>query len=345
MAEQIFSSIYNATPAVAAARRIVPDLVIQDVTMREGQKRGGGEFGRAEKIALAKELDALGIGQIQVGFPGTVAADIVTTRAVKEAGVAAPLEVIASVWRDDWRHQIDAAVESGADWVLLTHPASQIRLENVHHVTPEQVKERTRESVSYAVDRGILVRFSCTDMTRTELDVAIEMYLTAKECGARRISISDTVGSAGPGAIAYLVSQLGERAGLPVHVHCHNELGLALANSLAAVEAGATMIDVSVNGLGDHCGNTSLEELAIALTVVAGVETGLRLERLNELSRLVEEISAIPVPPNKPVVGAEVFARKIPNGDLSAYATGTNEAYAPELVGQRYRVIAGDGLH
>ncbi len=341
----VFSSLYNSIPEVAGTARIRPDLIVQDVTMREGRKADGSGFRTDEKVVMAKELAALGLRQIQVGWPGKNPSDVDAIRLIKEAGVTTPLEVIANVWKDDWKEQIDAVKESTADWVLLTHPASQIRLEWVHGVDTDHVLNRTRESVTYATDKGLQVRFSCTDMTRTQLGTAIELYEVAKACGASRISISDTVGSAGPMAMAYIVRSLDQALGLPVHAHCHNELGLAVANSLAAVEAGAHMIDVSVNGLGDHGGNAALEELLIALRVVHGIENGVNFQLLLGLSQLVQQLSGITVPATKPVVGVEIFTRAIPNGDLSAYRTGTNEAYAPELVGQSYRIASGEGIH
>lgn len=337
--DNIFAGPYNLSEAVQASYRLDPRFLLSDVTMREGRKPSGEGLTAEEKVELALALDDLGLRQLQVGWPGRMGEDGRAVRAMRQAGVKATIEVIVNAYPPNWRQQVDAAVESGADVVLLTHPTSGIRLRHQVRVSEEQMLDRVQESIEYAVQQGLAVRFSCTDITRTEFAVVLRTYRAAAGAGAARISLSDAVAAASPGTIRYLVSRLKDEIGLPVHVHTHNALGLALANSVAAVEAGAAIVDVSVHGLGEHGGNTALEDMAVALEVLVGVRTGLRLNGLPALSRLIARLFGRDVPPEKSVVGGLAFARAVPPEQREQYVAGTNEPYHPRLVGNEFRFV------
>jgi len=203
----------------------------------------------------------------------------------------------------------------------------------------DQELAKIREAIRYAVGRGPLIAFSVVDATRTDLDFMKRVVVEAVAAGAERISIPDTAGVATPGTMRFLISQVTHWVDVPVQVHCHNDFGLALANTLAAVEGGASIVDATVNGLGDRSGNAVLDEVAVALKFFYGVETGIKLDDLFSLSRYVQEITGVPLPFNKPFVGDNAFSHKL---DIHIKRVMTYaplfEPLLPETTGNR-RVI------
>jgi 2-isopropylmalate synthase len=200
----------------------------------------------------------------------------------------------------------------------------------------EQMLERVVEATKYTMNRGVIVTFALVDTTRTDLEFAKKVVTSVVEAGADRVAVADTVGAARPEAMRLLVAELVACAGVPVRVHCHNDYGLALANSLVAVEAGASIIDVAVNGLGERSGNAALDELVVALEILYDIRTGIRIDRLYELSHYVEKMTDVPLPFNKPLVGNNAFAHKL---DMHAMRVieypPLYETINPSLVGNR----------
>jgi 2-isopropylmalate synthase len=215
------------------------------------------------------------------------------------------------VFQKDWREQIDRAVDSGADWIDLIYPVSDLRLSIVQKVTRSQMLVRAVEAVDYACARAPNVRFAPTDTGRADLGFLDSVYKAVVAAGAKRVTVADTVGALHPAATAFLVRRAVAVAGVPVQVHFHDDFGLALANTVAAAEAGAAILDGTVLGVGERAGNAPIEELAASLELLYGVPTGATLERMSALAALVASVSRIEVPPHKAIVGSHAFAHKL----------------------------------
>jgi len=337
--EHLATSLYNRAPQVLAGLKLPTKVAINDATLREGEQAAEVSFSLGEKTALAHRLDEIGVAEIEVGWPNRSSLDREALRILKKEGLRAQTQALAAIYGQEWRREVDASVECGADIVSLLHATSDIRLEHAEKMTREQVLARSVEAVQYAAGRGPLISYSPTDATRTDLDFLKELVMETVAAGAERIAISDTVGAASPGAMRFLISQVTQWVDVPVQVHCHNDFGLALANTLAAVEGGATIVDATVNGLGERNGNAALDEVAVGLKFLYGIDTGLKLDELFALSRYVQEITGVPLPFNKPLVGDNAFVHKldIHVKRVMSYAP-LFEPLPPETVGNR-RII------
>lgn len=335
-------SPYNRDPRVAETWNIRTPIILNDVTMREGEQAADVNFNLEQKLALARKLDEVGVPQVQGGYPGRSEIDKRFIQTLKKSGeFRFQVEAVVQIFTDDWKQQIDAAIESGADVVGLMHPSSDIRLE-YQKMTRSDMLRRCLDGIRYAVDRCPVVRFSTTDSTRTDLEFLKEVYAAAIDAGAKRILVADTAGAVSPAGMKLLVGELVNTFDVPVQVHLHNDFGLGLANTLAAIEAGAQIIDVSINGLGERAGNASLDEVAVALKVFYGIDTGVDTSKLYGLARFMEELSGVPIPRNKPLVGELAFSHK-----LDAHVKGVMynsflyETIDPALVGNRRRIPIG----
>ena len=265
-----------------------------DVTLREGEQGSEASFTLEEKVALALRLDQIGVRQIEVGWPGKSALDRDALRQLRQKGMKAKTQALVQIYQPDWKWQVDATLDCAPDIIALLHPTSELRLQWTDKLSHKEVIDRCREAVAYARGRGAIVALTPTDVTRTELDFLKQLVTAAVDAGAQRINLPDTVGVVMPGAFGFLVRQVSETVPVPIHVHCHNDFGLALANILAAVEAGASIVDAAVNGLGERSGNPALDEVAAALELFYGLDTGIELEQLYSLSREVEILQACP---------------------------------------------------
>lgn len=286
-------------------------VTFNDVTLREGEQSEGVSFSLDAKVDLALALEAVGVPQIQVGYPGRFERDAQAATKVASALSSARVEVVALAFVDDWQGEVDASLASGAPIVNIVQRASD-RLHRVLGVSRDDVCVRARSAIERAVAGGVAVSFTPSDSTRADPGFLVELWKTAAEAGASRLYVADSMGAATPELVALLVRRAHELTGLPVGVHCHNDFGLVVANTVAGVMAGASFVDVAVNGLGDRAGNAPLEEVATALELLYGVPTGLDLRQLTPLSDRFAAASARQLPPNKPVTGAAVFAHVLP---------------------------------
>lgn len=337
-----YLSPFARRPEVQGALRVRPDIVVCDCTAREGEQAAGVDFGVEIKVELLRRLDAMGIPQAQAGYPAKSAADAEAIRRVRGLGLRIKIEAIAQVFDANWRDEVDAAVACGADIVDIQLPCSDQRLRLLHHMTREEMRDRAVQAIRHARGRAPVVRFAPTDTTRADLDYVRSLYHAALEAGAERISLADTAGAMFPPAMRWLVGEVTREFGVPLQVHCHNDFGLALANTLAAAEAGAAILDVTINGLGERAGNASLDELVVALEAFYGVRTGIRTEALYDLAHQLAAWTGIAVPDHKPLVGAHAFAHKL-EGHVRGVLVSPPlyEPLPPEAVGNRRRIPIG----
>ena len=301
----------NVDPLVRSEQTFAPKVILNDCTLREGEQASEVNLSLDDRLRIAEALVEAGIPQIQAGYPGRSMIDFRTISEIKRRFPGCVVESVAQAFQQDWKEQIDRAIDCGADWIDLMYPVSDERLNLVQRVSREQMLERSVEAVAYACERTGNVRFAPTDSGRTDLDFLDTVYKAVVRAGAKRITVADTVGGLHPRAVALIVRRAVEVSGVPVQAHFHDDFGLALANSVAAAEAGATILDGTVMGIGERSGNTPLEELASALTLLYGIGTGVRLEALCGLAKLVGELSNVTVPKHKAIVGSHAFSHKL----------------------------------
>lgn len=285
-----------------------------DTTLRDGEQAPGASLPFADKVRIAKALEELGVDIVEAGFPAASQGEAAAVRAIAGELRASAVAGLMRAVDDDIDRAADALSPAKERVLHVFLATSDIHLERKLRISREECLARIDRAVRRARRYADRVEFSAEDATRTEITFLCRAYEVAAEAGARTMNIPDTVGYAQPPEFATLVRAV--RASLPdssiaISVHCHNDLGLAVANTLAAVEAGADQVHVTVNGLGERGGNASLEETVMALRCRRdwyGADTGVATERLVPTSRLVSELTGIPVQPNKAVVGANAFA-------------------------------------
>jgi 2-isopropylmalate synthase len=292
-------------------------IQVFDTTLRDGEQSPGIALQPHEKAEIALQLERLGVDVVEAGFPGASPGDFEGVRAV-----AAALErpVVAAFARTR-QVDLDAAAEALAgarrSRVHVCLGTSPIHMERKLGLEPHEVLEQAGWAVAYAAARADEVEFSCEDSTRSDPAFVAEVCRTVVAAGATAVNLPDTVGYAVPDQYAAFVTEVRrlcpELERVTVSVHCHDDLGLAVANTLAGVGAGAQQVECTINGIGERAGNASLEEVVVALRVRRdhyAVETGLDTSRLAETSRLVSERTGYVVQPNKAVVGANAFAHE-----------------------------------
>ena len=317
----------------------LPETIkIFDTTLRDGEQTPGVAMTVDEKIRIAKKLDNIGVDTIEAGFPVSSEGEREAAREILKLGLNAKICGLARPLKKD----LDAAIDSGIDYIHIFIGTSPLHREFKLKMSKADILNKSVEAVEYVKDHGILAEFSAEDATRTEFDYLKEVYLAVEDAGVDYVNVPDTVGVMIPASMKYLISKLEEDLKTPISVHCHNDFGLAVANSLSAVEAGASQIHVAVNGLGERAGNASLEEVIMALISIYGVKMDMKTEFLVGTSELVSRITGVKMPPNKAIVGENAFAHEAGihvHGVLQK--AETYEPISPEIVGHTRRIVLG----
>ncbi len=311
---------------------------IYDTTLRDGEQTPGVKFTKEQKVQIAQKLDELGVDTIEAGFPVISSYDEEAVKAVASERLSADVICLCRSKQKD----IDAALKADVDGVIIFLAVSDLHLKYKLQRDLMAAINMAAESIAYAKSHGLFVQLSAEDATRTSMESLTALYSAAEESGADRLGIADTTGCIRPRAMHYLIESLRKKFDLELSVHCHNDFGLAVANSLAAYEAGIDTISVSVNGLGERCGNASLEEVVMSLYALYGVDLKFNIQILKELSEIVSKFSGIPIPINKPIVGANAF-RHESGIHVAAIMKNpfTYESYEPQLVGQERKLVFG----
>jgi isopropylmalate/homocitrate/citramalate synthase len=286
----------------------LPEKVIfWEETLRDGEQTPGVVFTVDEKLKIARMLDDMGVGIMDVGIPVVSKEEFKAVKAIANEGLKATIIGAARTVKSD----IDACVDADVDETSIFIACSDLHLKYKLQMSREKVLEISVESCEYAKDHGLDVAFVTEDTVRADLDFVTELYNACTEAGAKRAVLCDTVGVMTPAAMRWWIGEIKERfKPVQLSIHCHNDLGMAVANSLAAVECGVEVPHTTVNGIGERSGNASFEELVMALEVLYGHRTGIDLSKLYELSKTVEEISGIPLAINKPIVGYNAFSHE-----------------------------------
>ena len=322
-------------------------IKIFDTTLRDGEQTPGVALNTAEKIELAKQLARLGVDIIEAGFPITSSGDYEAVRKIATEVQGPVICGLARTARADIERAAQALEPAAKSRIHVFTSGSKIHLEHMLRKTPDEVIASSIESVRYAREFTDDVEFSAQDCTRSEPDFLFRLYGAAIDAGATTINIPDTVGYGMPTEYAALIRLLRDNIpgakNVDISTHCHDDLGLAVANSLAAIEAGATQVECTINGIGERAGNTSLEEVVMALETrrdIWGHEHGINTREIYRTSRMVSMYTGVTVPPNKAVVGDNAFAHESGiHQDGIIKALETYEIMSAETVGRDAGVL------
>ncbi len=315
------------------------EIAVFDTTLRDGEQTPGVSLPVSYKIQIAKQLDKLGVDVIEAGFPSASKGEFEAVKEIANLGLNAKICGLARMVKGD----IDAAIKADVDMVHIFIPTSKIQVEHTIKKSREEIIEISVECVEYVKSHGVECMFSAMDATRTEMDYLKRIYKAVEEAGVNIVNVPDTVGIATPFKFYDMIRELREHLKVPIDVHCHNDFGLATANTYAAVLAGANEVQVTVNGIGERAGNAALEEV-VALLYAEGFKTNIRMEYLVETSRLVERLTGVKLPPNKPIVGENAFSHESgihAHGVLKDARTFEPGIITPEMVGHKRRIVIG----
>jgi len=320
---------------------------IFDTTLRDGEQTPGVALSPEQKLNIAKKLDELGVDAIEAGFPIVSEGERQAIKMITRANLSAEICGLARTNKKD----IDTVIDCGLNYIHTFIATSDIHLEYKLKLTRDQVLEKAVDAVEYAKSRGLQVEFSAEDATRTDREFLKKVFSAVAKAGADRIDIPDTVGYSTPQYIAEITKDAIKSTNLPISVHCHNDFGLAVANAISGIQAGAQCAHVTINGIGERAGNASLEELVMGLQCLQfdqKWETNINTKLLYDTSRYVSNLVGISVQPNKAIVGENAFGHESgihTHGILSNPLT--YEPISPELVGRTRWLQVGKhaGVH
>lgn len=333
----IWVSDLNARPEVRSgfSRSTVH---FYDTTLRDGEQTVGVVLSPQQKLEIARKLDELGITRIEAGFPRVSPEDAEAIELIAKAGLRAELWGFSRAVKAD----VEEVKRLGLKACIIEAPTSEIKLK-AYGITRDDVLRRITDAVSFAKNNGIIVAFFAVDGSRTKLEFLRKVYLTAIDAGASEIVVVDTIGACGPEAVEYLVRQVCSWVSpeIPVHFHGHNDFGLATACAVAAVRAGATWIQGTINGMGERAGNADIGEIALALRCLYDVPVALDLSKVREASAIVQALSGYQLEAWKPLVGENLFIRESGAVASQFHIPEAIEPYSADLVNAKRRIVLG----
>ncbi|MBK5959003.1 hypothetical protein CCR97_12405 [Rhodoplanes elegans] len=323
---------------VALAGRSKRAAKFYDTTLRDGEQAVGAAFDPEQKLEIARMVDGLGVGRIEAGFPRVSDEDKEAIRAIAKAGLKAEVWGFSRALVDD----VAAVIELGLKYCVIEAPISDPKLAALE-VTREKVLERIKTAVKFATENGIHVCFFGVDSTRADLGFFEHVYKTALDVGAKEIAVVDTLGIATPEAVTFLIGKSREWVGpnVPIHWHGHNDFGLATASAVAAIDAGAAWIHGTVDGIGERGGNANIPEIALALELLYGIDTGLDLTKVRKASERLRQIAHYGLEPWKPVVGENLFVRETGAVAAQFHLPHAIEPYAAALLDTPRGIVLG----
>ena len=334
---QVWVSDLNSRPEIKSA---FPQKTVRfyDTTLRDGEQTVGVVLSPQQKVEIALKLDELGVARIEAGFPRVSPEDAEAIQLMQSAGVKAELWGFSRAVKAD----VDELVRLNLHYSVIEAPTSDIKLK-AYGITRDEVLRRIRDAVSAAREAGITVAFFAVDGTRSDLGFLKSAYLTALEAGANEIVVVDTIGACGPEAAEFLTREVCRWVGpsVPVHWHGHNDFGMATACAIAAVRGGASWIQGTINGMGERAGNADIAEIALALRCLYNVPVELNLERVREVSSLVQRAAGYTVDAWKPLVGQNLFMRESGAVASQFHLPEAIEPYSSEIVGADRRIVLG----
>jgi homocitrate synthase NifV len=313
-------------------------IVIDDTTLRDGEQTAGVAFSLEEKIRIARMLDDIGVAEIECGIPAMGKEERQSVKALVDLGLNARL----LTWNRAVIADLQASIDSGVKAVDISLSVSDIHIQHKLRKSRCWVKEQLKIALGFAKQHDLYVSVGGEDASRADLDFMVELMQIAKSMGADRFRFCDTLGVLDPFTTYDKVKYLADRVDLDLEVHTHNDLGMATANALAGVRAGARFVNTTVNGLGERAGNAALEEVVMALKHACKIDLPIDSSRFVELSRLVGQASCRPVPEWKAIVGEKVFSHESGlHADGVLKYPGNYEGYDPAEVGLKRHLVIG----
>ncbi|OGR27884.1 MAG: homocitrate synthase [Desulfuromonadales bacterium GWD2_54_10] len=315
------------------------DIIIDDTTLRDGEQTAGVVFSKRDKIAIARTLDSIGVQEIECGIPAMGRDEQESVKALVDLGLNARL----ITWNRATIPDIQASIDSGVMAVDISLSVSDIMIQNKLRKSRQWVKDQLKNALGFAKSKGLYVSVGGEDASRADLAFLLELMQITKDMGGDRFRFCDTLGILDPFTMFDKVHALRTALPeLPIEVHTHNDLGMATANAIAGVRAGATFVNTTVNGLGERAGNAALEEVVMGLKHASGIDIGIDTHRFRELSLFVAKASHRPLPAWKAVVGERVFAH-----ESGLHADGVlkdpknYEGFDPAEVGLTRQIVVG----
>ncbi|MHA1439989.1 MAG: LeuA family protein [Promethearchaeota archaeon] len=328
----------------------LPDRVyVRDSTIREGEETPGVYYTLDQKIKIVEMLEDLGIHDIDCGYIGQVQDQWDLANEIKERGIKlktySHLSSNPSRWSEEIKKSLEAKVDFIGFGIVLTKWQLQL-FTGRDEITPEVMIGLIGPTLKKIRRLGGVAILDCVDATRSDMRLLLNAIQKGIRNGIKMVMLYDTVGACNIPAIAFMVKEVKKITGnIPIGIHVHDDFGLGTASTISAVEQGAIFMDLVVNKLGDRAGNTSLEEVVVALEILYGLNTGIDLSKLYNLSKYVEKVSGVPLPYNKPVVGRNTFLHESELHVMSALDADKFwmcfTPYRPEIVGQKENIIFG----
>jgi len=319
-------------------KMLAENIRINDTTLRDGEQAAGVAFSLREKVEIARHLDRLGVHEIEVGIPAMGGEEVEAIDAVVRSGLKASL----LGWNRAVISDLEASAACGLTRVHISVPVSEVQIAAKFGTGKADVLERLHRAMNYAGDRGWFVSVGAEDSSRADEGFLLEAARCAETWGAGRFRFCDTVGILDPFSTYEKVRKLAGVISIPIEMHTHDDLGMATANAIAGIRAGARSVNVTVNGLGERAGNAALEEVVVALMHIDGLDLGLDFRQLKPLSKLVQEACGDSLPRWKAIVGDNAFAH-----ESGLHADGilknpqTYEAFDPKSLGENHRLVLG----
>lgn len=337
--EHWWTSNFNYLPEIRTQFELPAEVLIHDATLRDGEQTPGVVLRKDDKVKIAEMLDDIGVHRIEAGMPAVSAEDAEAIRVIAQRARKAKVYAFVRAMEKD----IEVAYDCGAKGVIIEVPIGQPKLLHQFKWTVDRVLAQSIKAVKRSKELGLYTVYFPYDTTRAvEADFKYLLVRLMQEAPPDSVGVVDTTGCAIPAAIKHLVRLVREITKLPVEIHTHNDIGMAVANEMAAVEAGATVVHTCINGLGERTGNAALEQVAVALKVLYGYDWGFKFEKLAELSALVQKLTGIPMPANKPIVGSGNFTRESGIGINMVYQQPLAMfSLNPVFVGQQPKAVLG----
>ena len=332
-----FISPWPYLPEITKRYSFAPKIKIHDVTLRDGEQQTAVVFRREEKVAIAKQLDSLGVHRIESGMPAVSEQDEAAIQEIAALGLKSEIFAFARCIPEE----IKVVKACGCKGVVIEIPASDHMIKNAYGWTFDRAMKSSIDATRAAKQAGLYTVFFTIDATRTEVDRLLDIVeRVATEGHMDAFTLADTMGGCTPDAIYHVVKKVIKRLKKPVEIHCHQDFGLGVANTIAALQAGASVAQTTITGLGERAGNVPMEDVVLSLLCLHGVDLGIRTQKFCEVSRFVMEKAKVTQPPNRPIVGDSLY--EVESGIIAGWVRMARKEhpleyvpFASDLVGQK----------
>lgn len=336
--DKFFVSPWNYVPEVVNSLTLPKKVAFHDITLRDGEQQAGLCFRKDEKVRIAAALAEAGVDRIEAGMPAVSRQDAAAIREIVRRKLGPKIFSFARCMVPD----VKRALDTGVDGIVVEIPCSEHIIKHAYKWPLEKAIGLAIEATRFAHDNGLYTVFFPIDASRAEMDWFLRTIArVATEGHMDALALVDTFGGVSPSAMGYLVREVKKRINVPVETHFHDDFGCGTANTLLAIAAGCEVAHVTVNGIGERCGNASLQEVAVALKAMYGVKTNIRLEKLYALSKLVEKLCGYKLPTNTPIVGDRVF--QIESGIIVSWLRNCGLKHALELFPYHWTLMGQSG--